>query len=109
MNKRKYIYPILIVIVSIVFYYAEEHIDKANASNKTTSDIKDEGFYYLPSSTTGVVIVHDHYALSYSEKHEQAEWVAYELKKSHLSQNEFKRPYFEEDKKINFGNTKDFS
>ena len=35
--------------------------------------------YYLPGSTTGEVISHSGYTLSYSEKHEQAEWVTYEL------------------------------
>lgn len=34
---------------------------------------------FIPSSTTGEIIKHDHFALSYAEKHEQAEWVAYEL------------------------------
>lgn len=35
----------------------------------------------LPTSTTGVLIKHTYYTLSYSEEHEQAEWVAYELTK----------------------------
>ena len=34
---------------------------------------------YLPTSTTGNIIKHTHYSLSYSEKHKQAEWVAYEI------------------------------
>lgn len=38
-------------------------------------------FNYLPSSTTGEVVTHSYYTLSYSEEHEQAEWVAYELTK----------------------------
>jgi len=38
-------------------------------------------FNYLPSSTTKEIIKHEYYSLSYSEKHEQAEWVAYELTK----------------------------
>ena len=38
----------------------------------------------LPSSTTGQVIKHNYYALSYSEEHEQAEWVAYVLTKDEL-------------------------
>ncbi len=101
MNRRKYIYPILIVIVTIVFYYAEDYLDgRRSFSDKTTEDINTAGFYYLPTSTTGVVVVHNHYSLSYSEKHEQAEWVAYELKKEHLSRNDFKRPFFVEDKKV---------
>ena len=38
----------------------------------------------LPASTTGEVIRHTYYALSYSEDHEQAEWVAYELPRDRL-------------------------
>lgn len=38
----------------------------------------------FPTSTTGQIIQHAHYALSYSEEHEQAEWVAYELFKKQL-------------------------
>lgn len=33
----------------------------------------------LPSSTTGQIIKHTYYTLSYSEPNEQAEWVYYEL------------------------------
>ena len=33
----------------------------------------------LPTSTTGQVVTHTFYTLSYSEPHEQAEWVFYEL------------------------------
>ena len=59
--------------------------------------------YFLPSSTTGQVVHHDNYSLSYSETHEQAEWVAYELKKTHLSNTNFKRPYFEIDEAVKTG------
>jgi endonuclease G len=43
--------------------------------------------------------------LSYSEDNEQAEWVAYELKKSELNynNNEFKRPFFIEDPMVKTG------
>ena len=54
----------------------------------------------MPTSTTGQTIHHQGYSLSYSEPHEQAEWVAYELKKSHLSNTNFKRPYFEIDEAV---------
>lgn len=99
--RRKYLYPVLIIIVTIGFYYIEEYQD-GNWSNpvEDISKKSEFGFYYLPTSTTESIIVHDYYALSYSEKHEQAEWVAYELKKEHLSNNDFKRPYFEKDKKV---------
>jgi endonuclease G, mitochondrial len=39
---------------------------------------------FLPTSTTGEVVQHQYYTLSYSEKHEQAEWCAYQLTKKHL-------------------------
>lgn len=35
--------------------------------------------FYLPTSTTGQIVHHQGYSLSYSEPHEQAEWIAYEL------------------------------
>jgi len=41
----------------------------------------------LPSSTTGEIVRHTYYTLSYSEDHEQAEWVAYELTREHLNKN----------------------
>ncbi len=39
---------------------------------------------FLPTSSSGEVIHHKYYSLSYSEKHEQAEWVAYELTRENL-------------------------
>ncbi|TNE68488.1 MAG: DNA/RNA non-specific endonuclease [Bacteroidetes bacterium] len=41
----------------------------------------------LPASTSGAVVRHTYYTLSYSETHEQAEWVAYELNVDRLNKN----------------------
>ncbi len=41
--------------------------------------------YFFPSSTTGQIVKHEYYALSYSEEYEQAEWVAYELSRERLA------------------------
>ncbi|MBP2832580.1 DNA/RNA non-specific endonuclease [Aquimarina sp. U1-2] len=99
--RRKYLYPILIISITIGFYYIEEYQDgNWIASEEHINNESNTSFYYLPTSTTGTIIMHTYYSLSYSEKHEQAEWVAYQLKKEHLSKNNFKRPYFEQDKKI---------
>lgn len=46
----------------------------------------------LPVSTTGDVVRHRWFALSYSEDHEQAEWVAYELTRARLNKNWAERP-----------------
>ncbi len=59
--------------------------------------------YFLPTSTTGQIVHHQNYSLSYSEPYEQAEWVAYELKSSHLSSTNHKRPYFEIDNAVKSG------
>ncbi|MBA0883540.1 DNA/RNA non-specific endonuclease [Flavobacterium undicola] len=62
-------------------------------SNQTIKDLN----FYLPTSTTLQIIKHDYYTLSYNEKAEQAEWVAYELKKNYIKNSDFKRPFFIED------------
>ena len=56
--------------------------------------------FYLPTSTTSQIIKHAYYTLSYNEKAEQAEWVAYELKKNYIKNSNFKRPFFVEDPKV---------
>jgi endonuclease G len=58
---------------------------------------------YLPISTTRQIVKHTYYTLSYNEKFEQAEWVAYELKKEYLKNSNYKRPYFIEDPSVTTG------
>lgn len=66
------------------------------ASVQTNRDLN----FYLPTSTTSQIVKHNYYTLSYNEKAEQAEWVAYELKKNYVKNSNFKRPYFIEDPKV---------
>jgi len=105
--NRKYLYPILIVIVTIVLYYAEKHVDLEAEHYPNTSKESDEfsssefDDSFLPLSTTGAIVPHLYYTLSYVEAHEQAEWVAYELSKDHLLKNDWERPYFVEDRDVN--------
>ena len=50
-------------------------------------NLEEEGLdsiFYLPTSTTGQVVRHKYYALSYIEKYELAEWVAFELTSKRL-------------------------
>lgn len=46
---------------------------------------------FLPTSTGGQVVHHTHYSLSYSEVHEQAEWVYYELTSAEARNNNYER------------------
>ncbi len=103
--NRKQIYTILIIIVSVILYIANDYLDKKNVNYPKTEiesgEIKTEfDTTFLPQSTTGIIVTHNFYTLSYSERHEQAEWVSYELKSEHISKNDFKRPYFVEDRKV---------
>ena len=98
MKNRKTIYTLITVFFAVLFFiwdnYSLEDLSTEEASIEVnTTEL-------LPTSTTGQVIHHNNYSLSYNEKHEQAEWVAYFLKDSHISSTNFKRPYFEKDSKV---------
>ena len=69
----------------------------------TKSNNNDKDFNFLPTSTTNAIVVHDNYTLSYNEKYEQAEWVAYELKKNTNRNQNFQRPFFIEDNEVKTG------
>ena len=97
MKNRKTIYALLIVIVTIGLYVFELYTPENNQENQNTTI---SGFNFLPTSTTGNIAKHDFLTLSYNEDYEQAEWVAHELKASHISPTNRKRPYFIYDPKV---------
>ena len=104
--KRKPIFTIIALIIAIAIYSYDYYLnseEKLESVTEGQSVKEDTNEYYLPTSTTNQIIHHQNYSLSYSEPHEQAEWVAYELKSSHLSSTNHKRPYFEIDKSVNTG------
>lgn len=105
MSKRNLYSLIAILLVFGIYAYEhfldeEEKVGFISDGEKVKTNTNE---FFLPSSTTGQVVHHNGYSLSYSEQHEQAEWVAYELKKSHLSNVNRKRPYFEIDKAVKTG------
>ncbi|WP_456376083.1 DNA/RNA non-specific endonuclease [Lutibacter sp.] len=99
MRNKRTIYIVLSLFFAVLFFiwdnYSIEDIKEIKKAKDFNSEIN-----YLPTSTTGQIIKHHFYSLSYSEKHEQAEWVAYYLKDEHISSTNFKRPYFEKDPKV---------
>ncbi len=98
--KNRTIYSILIALCIIGFWVFENFYTPATYSNSDGpgTDVVESNF--LPSSTTGEIVAHVNYTLSYSEPHEQAEWVAYTLKRAHLTYDDRQRPYFIEDPKV---------
>lgn len=103
--KRKFLYPILMAVAIIILYLAENYIDQQEIEQARVEGEAMALDYklFLPESTTQTVINHNYYSLSYSEPHEQAEWVAYELKKEHVVSANFDRPYFEIDAQVKTG------
>ena len=116
MNKIKRLFPILtfqklaknfwnvfsfVLIIALSFGL----LSAFNMSSKETKNKiqHQSSFNFLPTSTTNQIITHAYYTLSYSEKHEQAEWIAYELKKKNIKNNDYKRPYFIKDPKVKTG------
>ncbi|WP_430968575.1 DNA/RNA non-specific endonuclease [Spongiimicrobium sp. 2-473A-2-J] len=99
--KNKTIYTVLLLLCVVGFWLFENFY-----TPDTYSEPEEEGSrreipeQLLPSSTTGVVVDHRHFSLSYHEDYEQAEWVAYLLKQTDLTDDDRKRPYFIEDSKV---------
>lgn len=103
--NRKYVYPLLLLIVAaaIIWYQrSQSDMEKQPAEEQNRVNMV-KNWSYLPTSTTGALVFHDNYTLSYSEPDEQAEWVAYELTKEQLEGPSYKRPYFEIDPKVKTG------
>jgi endonuclease G len=75
----------------------------SGSTHKIAKTGQNQIFDFLPRSTTNLMVKHDYYTLSYNETYEQAEWVAYELKKNYVGSSDFKRPYFIKDPKVKTG------
>ena len=106
MKNKAIAYPVLVLLIAGILYLLlpsseitkERSTSSANKNEKNNSD-----FNFLPASPSNQIVKHKYYTLSYNEQHEQAEWVAYELKKEHLTFSNHKRPLFELDKKVKTG------
>ncbi len=100
-KRSRTIYTILLAVCIIGFWVFENFYNPSTYSNPENDGKKTVVDHMLvPSSTTNSLAEHNFYMLSYSEGHEQAEWVAYQLKKEHLTYDDRERPYFIEDPKI---------
>jgi endonuclease G len=72
----------------------------------TTDSTWKRSLNFLPYATYGEVIVGDLYSLAYSETHEQAIWVAYELTSEKLAnRNATRKNWFEADTRVTTGSS----
>ncbi|MEO0340534.1 MAG: DNA/RNA non-specific endonuclease, partial [Bacteroidota bacterium] len=75
------------VILGVVYFFIKANTPiTPTVSDEviTSADTADDRSFYIPESTTGQIIQHPYFTLSYSEKHEQAEWVSYVLTRERL-------------------------
>ncbi|WP_074538266.1 DNA/RNA non-specific endonuclease [Cellulophaga baltica] len=99
--KNKTIYSLLMVVCLVGFWLFENfYTPDTYTAPEGTVPVVPISADFLPSSTTGEIVQHNYYTLSYSERHEQAEWVAYQLDRSQLTYDDRKRPYFIEDPQV---------
>ena len=81
--------------------FEENSPDKENSYEPKYQDPATQIRHFLPTTKLGKEVHHTFYSLSYSEKDEQAEWVAYELTRDQLNGSRVPRTdWFEEDKSV---------
>lgn len=100
-NKNKAIYTGLLLICLIGFWLFENfYTTDTYLTSEGRLPKTDIPKVFMPSSTTAEIVEHEHFTLSYNEPYEQAEWVAYLLKRDHLTNDDRRRPYFIEDPQV---------
>lgn len=100
-SKKRFISAIIFIIILVGYYIEEQRKSVSTAEVNSELPIKNnKAQKLLPTSTTNQIIHHYYYSLSYNEKYEQAEWVAYILNKKDIVYTDFKRPFFIEDPKV---------
>lgn len=85
------IFATIIAALLFLFNQFTGNSDPGTESNTAEPTANTEVFDFLPSGAAGQVVYNPYFALAYSEKHEQAEWVAYELTAENLNQNRVER------------------
>lgn len=91
----------LSILISVLLGCKEQKTNPKEALlDEKISITNNDKDFYLPTTAKGEMVRHKFYTLSYVEDHEQAEWVAYELKKSDIIYSNHKRPYFIDDPEV---------
>ena len=109
-NRSKAIGPRVLIIVlgmSVALTWFLTQLDEKQAPQAPLLAellISEDPRWFLPRGTTEQTVHHEHFSLSYSEPHEQAEWVAYELTRESLRKPNVPRTdWFEEDRSVSTG------
>ena len=94
-------FKIVVLFAIMQFSSCKEITNEHEDSSFTTNTTVESGsFNFLPTSTSNDVYTNDAYSFSYVEDYEQSEWVAYELTSKDMTNANYKRPYFNQDKSV---------
>jgi endonuclease G len=96
MKRLSFVCIIVLILSCRDFTIVSEESSESKAIDSTLVSISND-FDFYPTSTTNAIYERNAYAFSYSEKHEQSEWVAYFLEASDLGNANYERPFFIED------------
>jgi endonuclease G len=106
---KRILFFLLIFLLSIIGYYFFSDMDIANNSSLEQEPKGRDSIvhvtpiyvdFLLPASTKNQQVNHLKYSFSYSEKDEQAEWVAYKLYKNSVNNSIKRKNNFREDVKV---------
>ncbi len=86
-------------ILVLIFSSCKESNELVNETDDFTSNEANVAtdFDFLPTSITNAIYHRSAYVFSYSEAHEQSEWVAYYLDVDDINSTHFDRPFFTQD------------
>lgn len=99
-------FSFLLIIIS--FYNCASGPDTKNENNNKSLNKEFQTInssYLLPAKSLNQVIEHKYYSLSYSEKDEQAEWVAYKLTVDNSNKKIKRKAHFRKDTKVETGSS----
>lgn len=111
-SKKIGIQAILVVIAVAVMSYFYNMISGGGEADfdelltdetEQYEDIESTYKDFLPRSDVKEIIDHEYFTLAYSEKHELAEWVAYETDIQRLPKNTERSDNFRQDKEVSTG------
>ena len=97
--SKKTFYLLIVIFIVIIVLIALLTL-RRDREEPLPTDFDRTAFNYLPAFTTNQVVQHTHFTLSYSEKDEQAEWVAYHLTRDELQNAAERNDNFREDPKV---------
>ena len=106
MTKKTSIYTIILFAAGLFYFFQTTNNDLEttllDSKDSIAIDAKSQVFFLYPKLKNNQLIKHSYYALSYGEKDEQAEWVAYRLYKNSVNDSTKRKDNFSKDTTVVF-------